>query len=266
MIQRELAILGLFQGVFSCIFSCNTAKHHDVQQGIPHQPVFTMDAPAHLTRHIETGKLGLAVALEFKTAVLIMQRGEDEHRLFGNINTEPLVENKLSWKFTFNRAGTAEVFDHRGIEPDTESPGWRRHSQAIFRAFPDDGRRLHIPRFAFVDKLIALDIDQVGAGTAELFGDQDPFGLLGEDDTGGMVLHGVKKAEPHTGAVGHDQPVSGGSVMIGSHKILYMQATAATSGHHHRFGLDQKILFGLHIVEDRSGAMAVLIEHQFHRR
>ncbi len=130
----------------------------------------------------------------------------------------------------------------------------------------NDRGGLDVAGFALIDELLAVDADQVGTGAAELLGDEDTLGLLGKDDSGGMVLDAVEETHGHTRTIGHDKAIAGSAVMVGGHEALDVQPARAASRHDHSLGLGDRVFTGLHVVQDGTGTVAVLVEDELDRR
>jgi hypothetical protein len=198
-------------------------------------------------------------------AVLIVQRRVDEHRLLGDVDAEALVQDVLAGELLLDGARTVQVLDHRRVEPHTESARGGGHAESLLRALLDDGSSLDVARLALVDELVALDVHEVRTDAAELLGDEDAFRLLREDHARGVVLDRVQEAHGHAGSVRHHRAVEGGAVMIRRHEGLDVQTPAAAGGHHDRLGTHHDVLFRLHVVEQRAGALASVVEDELDR-
>ena len=68
------------------------------------------------------------------------------------------------------------------------------------------------------------------------------------------------------GAVGHDQAVAGGAVMVGGGEAADVQPAVAAGGDDGGLGLDGQELLGVEAVEHRAGALALVVEDQLDRR
>ena len=106
---------------------------------------------------------------------------------------------------------------------------------------------------------LAVLVDGLRAGAAELLREQEADYLYRVGGAGWVVLHRIGVSKPRAGSIREDQSVCRGAVMVGGHESLNMQTAASTGGHDHGLGLDGDIFLGFEIVQNRSGTMAVFV-------
>ena len=222
-----------------------------------------MHAAADLPGEEKPGYGRLSAGIVLQPAILVVEGGVNQHRLPGDIYAETSVNDEFARELPLHRTFAHQYIDHRRVKPYAQFSGGRGNALSPFQTFPDDSGRFHIPRLALIDELLPILIDYVGPRPSEFFRNQNAFNLLGEDGTGGVVLDSMQQLEFHAGPVAQNDAISRSPIVIGGHKPLNVQSTAATSGDNGRPSPDYQVFFGFQIVKHGAGAVAVFVQKEF---
>ena len=137
---------------------------------------------------------------------------------------------------------------------------------AVGAALADDGGALDVARLAREDEQLAELVERLAAGAAYLLGDEKAGDLLGKHRASRVILHRIHELEMGSGAIGHDQAVARGAVVVGGGEAADMQPAVAAGGDDRGLGLDRQELLGVEAVKHGAAAMALVVEDQLHRR
>jgi len=127
-----------------------------------------MDSARGFSGDIKAMDICLAMIVNLNTAVLIMKRRIDEHRLFGDVDfiADELAEHGR--KVFLDVALASEHFDQRRIQPDAKATARSFDSVVSFQALSDKSRALHIPRLPGEDKELAVLVERLAACASNL--------------------------------------------------------------------------------------------------
>ena len=242
------------------------AKDAHIQQRVAHQPVAAVDAARRLAGHEQAGDAGVAVGLDGDAAVLVVERGVDEHRVVDNVHAKAPELADHGRQLLLDGARAVEDVDHRRVEPHPLKPGRGLDAVAPLLALADEGRRLDVAGLARKDELVAVDVAHLRAQAAHLLGHQQADDLLGIGGAGGVVLHGVDEGQRRADAVGHHQAVAGGAIVVGAGKAHVVQPAAAAGGDDRLPGADHRVLAGLQVQQHGAGGLALVVQQQLDGR
>ena len=222
-----------------------------------------MHAAAHLPGDEQARNVAGCVGPQLHTAVLIVQRGVDQHWLLGDVNVEACELPHHRWQVFLDGTSALDDLDHGRIQPQGGLPGGGDDAIAALLALADEGRRLHVSGLQGIDELLAELVDRLGSQAAHLLSDQQTDDLFRESRASGVVLHGFQVAQRRANAIGHHHAVGRRAVVVGGGKALVVQPPASTGRHHHRLGLDVPVSPGLHVHHHRAGDLSLVVQHQF---
>ncbi len=148
--------------------ACVAAKYDDVQQGVAHQTVSSVDPSYSLSCHQKVvDHLREAVSADLQSAVLIMKRRIYEDRQFSHIDIIVHIHTQHRRNTLFNRSPAADELDHRSIQPYAASKRCL-HAFAPVGALADNGSRRYVTGLQRMHKRLALRIDQHSAQRTHL--------------------------------------------------------------------------------------------------
>ncbi len=81
-----------------------------------------------------------------------------------------------------------------------------------------------------------------------------------------MVLNRMEEGQFHPCPVPKYQTISRCPIVIGRHKSLNMEPSRTSRGQDDRLRLDIKIFLRLHVIENGTGTMTMLVQDQLYRR
>ena len=73
----------------------------------------------------ETREACLTIGFDFEAAVLVVEGGEDEHRLFTDVDIMAVEDFEFPHEFALNGTFPHNRIDHRGIDPDSSTQSSR---------------------------------------------------------------------------------------------------------------------------------------------
>ncbi|MNV72792.1 hypothetical protein D3C71_1659060 [compost metagenome] len=80
------------------------AKHHKLQQGVPHHPVAAMQATRHLACTEQAGDTGATSSVDRDTAVLVVKRRTDQQRLQSRVNAAAMRQMRECYQSVVKNA------------------------------------------------------------------------------------------------------------------------------------------------------------------
>ena len=114
-------------------------------------------------------------------------------------------------------------------------------------------------------KPLAFRVDELGAQTAHLLGDELADNLLGVGHAGRVVLDRIHEDHLGAGAIPDHQAVRRRAIMIGARELLHVEPPHAAGRQNHGFGAHHPQFLSLHVVQDRTGALSLGIQQQLDR-
>ena len=137
-------------------------EDHQIEQGVSHQPVASVQSAGRFSCHEQISHVGFRIRVDLHSAVLIMQRRENQHRILANVDIESLELQHHRREMFFHRPRALRRIEQRGIKPDADAPRHGADTAALF-TFPNNRRGHDIAGIQLVDEPFPLRIDQMAA-------------------------------------------------------------------------------------------------------
>ena len=245
--------------------SCVAAEYDDIQKGVAHQTVSSMDAADCLTCNKQiVDHLCEAVPADLQTAVLIMKGRIDENRFLTDIDPVFSEHSHHSGNSLLDSSFAVYHFDKRRIQPDAFAVR-SLDSAVVFLTFPNNRGGRDVARLQRIDKRYTVFVDELRAQRTHFFGNQSAVNLRRRRRARGMILQRFGIEQFCARAIGEHEPVRSRPVMVGRGEALIMQPARAARCDNDCFCPGDEYLFRFHIHEHRARGFAVRVLDQFDR-
>src|SRR5438128_1322622 len=209
----------------------------------------------------EVAHAGLTVHVDLHAAVLVVERGIDQHRILRDVEPIALKLADHRREVLLQRAGPVREIQQRCVQPDADPPRDGADAAAFF-AFADDRGGDYVARVQLVHEPLALGVDQMAALRPDALGDQRADQLLRVHRAGRVVLEGVDLQQLGPDPVRHRQRVPGRAVVVAGREALDVQAADATRRKDHRLGDHHDEALVIQILKHRARAGPLPIAQQ----
>ena len=264
MIQIHLSkryVLGFCCSSFSCI----AAKYNNVKQRVAHQTVSSVDSSDSLACYKQVVyRIGEAFAVDFQTAVLIMQGRINQNRLFSHIDTILHEHTEHSRDSLLDGSFSVKQIDHRGIQPYSLALRSLNALVAVVGAFTNNACCGYVTGFQRMHESFAVYVYEHCAKRTYFLSYQSTEDLGRVSSSGRMVLNGILIQKRSTCTVSEDQTVSGCTVMVRGWEVVVVKASCTTSCNDNCFCFCYLILSGLHVLKNSTGNLSLIVFDQLY--
>ena len=161
VVEVQVAKLN-FSILGSCLLTCITAEYDNVEEGVTHESVCTVDTACCLTCYEEVrDSLCEAVAVDLNTAVLVVECRIDEDRNLSHIDAVVHVHTEHGRDSLLDCSLTAEDLDHRCVEPYTLKAA-RDINTSSLSALTDNAGSVNVTSLERMDVSLTVGINELG--------------------------------------------------------------------------------------------------------